>query len=388
MLELMSGPVRDFPRLRFSRIQRADVLLLENERSSWPELKFLAQEFRMLELPTSKPAYEMRAFFSILFVAARKSMRPGYAQMGCLAKRSGAKLLLATEGGHREHIAALNTLMPDLPQVLISHGSIRVDNISSARIHPNNENQLLVAWGEADLDTYKKSKVKPPNIVVAGSLRNSIYWARHRQGKPPLDKIFPISLVSNFADSKEESDSRPIRSKVLRLMKDNLARYCRERKLPVRILLRPGLSGQPLPGAKEREIQHFKEVFSGVPLSFSDTSKPYVTYLESDQSEVTIGVPSGSLTESFARGNKVLMISQLPSTGDYLGFPRDGLYLLHEPSYKAFAERLDAIRDMSTGGFADKFHLDREYVVANATSDLTAHLILDLIRAYVTTASK
>jgi hypothetical protein len=148
--------------------------------------------------------------------------------------------------------------------------------------------------------------------------------------------------------------------------------------------LRPRLSGELHAQAREREIEHFKKVFAAVSSSLSDSSKPYATYLDSDQSDVTIGVPSGSLTESFARGNKVLMIGQDPSTGDYFGFPREGLYLLHEPDYDLFAERLDEIREMSTKTFADRFELDREYVVANATSDKTIAIISQIVREQVT----
>jgi hypothetical protein len=142
-----------------------------------------------------------------------------------------------------------------------------------------------------------------------------------------------------------------------------------------------------LPGARDREIQHFREIFSDLPLSYSDISKQYATYIDSDKSDVTIGVPSGSLTESFARGNKVLMIGQNPTTGDYLGFPREGRYLLYEPDYRVFAERLDEIREMSTKTFADQFAADREYVVANATSDKTIQIISDLIQARVDSAT-
>ena len=151
--------------------------------------------------------------------------------------------------------------------------------------------------------------------------------------------------------------------------------------------MRPPVSGTPEPGHVEDEIRHYKQIFVGVTLSFTDPYVPYSTYVASDTADVTIGIPSGSLTESFARGNKVLMIGQNPSTGDLLGFPREGPYLLFEPNYEIFAERLDVIREMSTKTFADQFAADQEYVVANATSDKTIQIISELIQARVNSAT-
>lgn len=370
-------------RFSFDTVPKGKVAVLEAETSSWPEIKEILKEFTPLELPTSRPIYRVQTIRASLSLALRHHIRPGFAQLGALCDRAEVRALIATDGGHREHIDVLNRLLPRLTQVLISHGSVRVDNIVNAKHVPNNSQQILVAWGNADVDTYRKAGVTSPRMVVAGSLRNSFYWALYRSRELSTKKEYPISLVSNFADLEEETSSRLVRSRVMRMMKVHLARYCKERHLPIRILLRPGLSGQMLHGAREREIRHFKEIFAEVPFSYSDVSRPYATYIDSDLSDVTIGVPSGSLTESFARGNKVLMFGQNPSDGDYLGFPRGGPYLLHEPSYEVFAERLDLIREMSTGSFADQFKADREYVVANATSDKAIQVILDLIREQV-----
>lgn len=357
--------------------------MLEAESSAWPEIREILGAFTLLELPTSRPNYRVRTMCATLSLALRHRIRPGFAQLGPLCQRAEVRALIATDGGHRDHIAVLNRLLPGLTQILISHGSVRVDNIANAKHVPNNAQQIIVAWGDADVDTYRKAGVISPRIVVAGSLRNSFYWALYRSREPSRGKEYPISLVSNFADLKEETNSRPTRSRVMRMMKVHLARYCKERHLPIRVLLRPGLSGQMLPGATEREIRHFKEIFADVSFSYSDVSRRYATYIDSDLSDVTIGVPSGSLTESFARGNKVLMYGQNPSEGDYLGFPTEGLFLLHEPSYAVFAERLDLIREMSARSFADQFQADREYLVANATSDKAIRVILDLIREQV-----
>jgi hypothetical protein len=143
--------------------------------------------------------------------------------------------------------------------------------------------------------------------------------------------------------------------------------------------VRPNFGGEPSSHVHEREENHYREIFAGVPVTFSDPYLPYTTYLESDQSEVTIGLPTGSLTESFARGNKVLMVGQEPSSGDLYGFPKQGLFFLNEPEYALFAQRLDMIREMSTSDYAFEFRAERESMVANANSDKTISIVEDLL---------
>jgi hypothetical protein len=269
--------------------------------------------------------------------------------------------------------------MPELSKIFVAHGSVRVDAERSVLPLPDSRTSLLVLWGDADIETYRTAGIKFGNVVIGGSLRNAFYWRTYRKNQPAERRFHPIALVSKYSDGRENSPTKPDRSRLLQLMKCHVARYCRERDLPVRVLVRPNLGGEPSRDVHEREKQHYREVLQGVSISFSDPYLPYTTYLESDRSEVTVGLPSGSLTESFARGNKVLMIGQDPSAGDLYGFPKRGMYLLHEPDFETFAERLDLIREMDTNYFAKLFEADRASMVANANSDDTISIVQNLL---------
>lgn len=368
-----------FGRLNFGSIPRAQVGVLESQYRFWPELREIADGFTFLELANRQPPLMVQALLPTIRLALRHGLPVGLAQLGSVCQYAGVQVLLATDGGNRDPIHSLHAAMPELSKIFVAHGSVRVDAERSVLPLPDSRTSLLVLWGDADIETYRTAGIKFGNVVIGGSLRNAFYWRTYRKNQPAERRFHPIALVSKYSDGRENSPTKPDRSRLLQLMKCHVARYCRERDLPVRVLVRPNLGGEPSRDVHEREKQHYREVLQGVSISFSDPYLPYTTYLESDRSEVTVGLPSGSLTESFARGNKVLMIGQDPSAGDLYGFPKRGMYLLHEPDFETFAERLDLIREMDTNYFAKLFEADRASMVANANSDDTISIVQNLL---------
>lgn len=357
-------------RLTNGSIAKASLLTLESEERSWPEIHLLLRETPKLSLPTNRPSYHIQFLPEAIFLMFARKLRPGIAQLRPLVRTSQASVLVATDSGHREHLKAISELCPELPLLVIAHGSIRSDLLSEVGALPKLNGGRFLVWGQADIECYNANFGPTQDIVAVGSLRNSFYWKHFRSGQPAPLKKFPISLVSQFADHREEAIDRPNRTRILRNLKLHLAKFCREEHLPVRILLRPGLSGEMAAGARQREILHYLKIFSGVDVSFSDPTRQYETYFASDHSEVTVGVPTGAIIESFARGNKVLMFAQNPATGDYFGSPAKGAFLLHEPDYDEFECRLQQILNQDQSEFADSFKGLREFVAANACSDV------------------
>lgn len=357
-------------RLTTRSITRARTLTLENEEKSWPEIHFLLRETPKLCLRTARPSYHIQFLPEIISLMLTRKLRPGIAQLRPLVRASRASVLVATDGGHREHLKAISELCPEIPLLVIAHGSVRTDVLCQTGALPSLNGGCFLVWGQADISCYNANFGQTQNLLAVGSLRNSFYWRHFRSGQPAPLKKFPISLVSQFADYKEEDNDRPNRTRVLRNLKFHLARFCRDQRLPMRILLRPGLSGEMVAGARQREIRHYLKVFAGVEVSFSDPTRQYETYFESDQSEVTVGVPTGALIESFARGNKVLMFAQNPDTGDYFGSPVTGAFLCHEPTYEDFKYQLQYLLAQGQSEFADSFRSEREFVMADACSDV------------------
>lgn len=360
---------RQVSRLTREKVALASVLTLENEEIFWPEFRHIVRHNASLCIQTRAPRYHIQYLPEIFYLSLTRNLRPGLSQLKPLARSSGAKVLIATDGGQRTHLKTLCKLCPNIAALVIGHGSVRADSLRQVGILPQLNGGRLLLWGESDIGYYKRVFGKVPHNLAVGSLRNAFYWRNFRVGQPTPIKKFPVSFVSQFADLKEDDETRPHRTRVLKHLKSHLARFCREQKLPLRILLRPEVSGRIAEGSRVREIQHYQEVFSGIDLSFSNPLRRYVSYLESDQSEVTVGVPTGTLIESFARGNKVLMIAQDAATGDYFGSPVSGPFSLEEPTYSEFELRLLELLNQSQREFADSFRSEREFVVANACSD-------------------
>jgi hypothetical protein len=293
---------------------------------------------------------------------------------------SGVKVLLAVDQT-AEVVEELGRLLPDLRQVLVTHGSQRAQVFAEFHRVPHRQHRVLCVWGRSDADIYEQLSIENKSVLCepVGSLRNAGYLRDY-----PLSPVrvaqTPLLFVSQYSGLAEEDlTSTTERSKLLRLVKAHLRTYCIAHDLPLRIALRPAASAPLVPGQSTSERRHYEQVFSGIRLSFTDPTDPYASYRASDDSDVTVGVPTGALTESFARGNKVLMVRQDPTIGTYYGFPIDGDWVLTEPTYEQFAAQLDALRSMNRLDVANAWSREREYMVANAESDDPIRLVRSLL---------
>jgi surface carbohydrate biosynthesis protein len=365
-------------RLTFARTRRADVAILRRNLEFWPEFRELIDQYVPLEIETIKTPINLRHSWQILrnLVVDRTSV--GYASMGADLETSGAKLLLAVDQTS-EAIERLGLLVPEVRQVLIPHGSQKADILRKYNRITFREGRVLCVWGESDKKLYREEVPDGVECRVVGSLRNAFYLREH-----PLVSRETVQhqllFVSQYSESEDQIDStKSPRLRVLSLLKYQLHRYCVERRIPLTIALRPPVSASLTPAQTADEIRHYRRVFDGLDLQFTDPRIPYATYLASDHSDVTVGVPSGALTESFARGNKVLMFRQDPNSGSYFGFPLEGPWVVNEGDYGEFAKRLDALRATRRQDFADLWRVQREYMVANADSDEPINLVRNLI---------
>ena len=297
--------------------------------------------------------------------------------MAAQLDRSGVKVLLAVDQTSQV-VEELGRLLPELRQVVIAHGSVRAESVKGHQIE-RRLNRVLCVWGPSDCKEYARAASQPVDCRPIGSLRNADYKRHYPQSSRSASRV-PLLFVSQYSGKEEENSAdQSKRVQILRTLKSHVHRYCRERGLPLLIALRPPVSAPQAPSQRADEIRHYESTFAGVQLSFTDPTRPYSSYLASDESDVTVGVPSGALTESFARGNKVLMFRQDPQSGGYYGFPLEGAWLLTEPTYEQFAERLDALREMRREECAGSWRREREYMVANAESDEPIKLVRQLL---------
>jgi hypothetical protein len=364
-------------RVEFGRPAKADVAVLSRNLELWPVLREIIDGWSVVEVETIRSPIGLLDAPRILRTMRGQGTTLGYASMATRIRRSGAKVLVAVDQTS-EVIEELGRLLPETHQVLIAHGSLRADHLSMHSI-TRRAGRVLCTWGESDIEIYRTLGDSAVECRAVGSMRNAGYLRLHplAQRRSVQHQLLLISQYSG-AD-EEEAESPRKRDQILRILKSHVRRYCLSRDVPLTVALRPPVSAPHAPGQVDAERRHYERVFEGLRLGFTDPSKAYSTYLASDESDVTIGVPSGALTESFGRGNKVLMIRQTPTSGTYYGFPVDGDWLLTEPDYEEFATRLDTLRNARREDLAAQWRQAREYVVANAESDTPISLVRDHI---------
>lgn len=365
-------------RIEFSAAPRADVALLKRNLEFWPVFREIVTGFSTIELETIGSPVNGRDVVQVARDLVTNKSTLGYASMAARFRKSGARVLLASDQT-KEVADALYELLPNVCQILIAHGSQRPEVLLEHHRVSSRPGRLLCVWGSSDVELYQSLADDHIRCVAIGSLRNAAYLRRHPLQSARVSK-HELLFVSQYSGS-DEDDPNPItkREQVLRSLKSHLRRYCTEHSVPLSIALRPPVSAPHVPNHLDEELAHYCREFAGVKLSFTDPGVPFASYRASDESNVTVGVPSGALTESFGRGNKVLMFRQSPESGSYFGFPVDGPWLVTEPTYDEFAERLDDLRNRPRAETVDDWRQARDFMLANAESDAPLTLVSDLI---------
>lgn len=365
-------------RIEFSAAPRADIALLKRNLEFWPVFREIVSGFSTIELETIGSPVNGRDVMQVARdLVARKSTL-GYASMAARFRKSGARVLLAADQVWQV-ADALNELLPSVPQVLVAHGTQRSEIIRDFYKVVARPGRVLCVWGQSDVDLYREASRDGVECRVVGSLRNADYLRLHPL---KMDRAIRRNLlfVSQYSGQEEDNPSPTSkRNQILLALKNHLRRYCTDHSVDLTVALRPPVSAPHAANQVSDEIAHYMRVFDGVRLHFTDPSLPYASYLASDESDVTVGVPSGALTESFGRGNKVLMFRQSPESGSYYGFPVEGAWLVTEPTYKQFAERLDFLRERPRAELVAEWREVREYVVANAVSDSPLRIVRDFV---------
>jgi hypothetical protein len=365
-------------RIEFSAAPRADVALLKRNLEFWPVFREVVSGFSTIELETVSSPLNIRDLAPVVRDLISKKTTLGYASIAARFHKSGARVLLAADQVWQV-ADALNDLLPSIPQVLVAHGTQRSEIMRHYYKVVTRPGRVLCVWGQSDVDLYREVSRDGVECRVVGSLRNADYL---RLYPLQMDRVkrHHLLFVSQYSGQEEDNPSPTSkRNQILLSLKNHLRQYCAEHSLELTVALRPPVSAPHVANQVSEEIAHYVRVFADIRLHFTDPSMAYATYLASDESDVTIGVPSGTLTESFGRGNKVLMFRQSPESGSYYGFPVEGAWLVTEPTYEQFAERLDFLRGQPRAELVAQWREAREYVLANAESDSPLRIVRDLV---------
>jgi hypothetical protein len=365
-------------RIEFSAAPRADVALLKRNLEFWPVFREIVSGFSTIELETIGSPVNGRDVAPVVRGLFANRATLGYASMAARFRKSGARVLLASDQASQP-VNELGRLVPMMHQILIAHGSQRREHLRRKDNLRQRANRVLCVWGQSDVDLNHEGSEDSVRCLAVGSLRNAAYLRLHplREDRATRHELLFVSQYSG----QREDDPRPStkREQILWSLKSQLCRYCTERSLPLTIALRPPVSAPHAPNQLEDEMAHYARMFAGVQLTFTDPGVAFASYKASDETNVTVGVPGGALTESFGRGNKVLMFRQSPESGSHFGFPVDGPWLVTEPTYDEFATSLENLRRRPRIEVVDQWRQAREFMLANAESDAPLRIVRDYV---------
>ena len=362
------------------------VAVLQANLDRWPELVEVVEDLNPLIIQTQNSPIPLLGLPRIMLQQLTQRQKFGWASIAEVVRQSGIHTLVAKDSP-AEPLEQIGFFAPEITQLLIGHGSLRHETLLRHYqfLANKHSSRRLLLWGRYDVELIQSVFGSDIDCVPVGSFQNALYMRRWQ--KSP--KLYEIVYVSKFTgrDREASSAAHPDRSRLFALLKSHLRRYCLENGIEIHIALSPKRHSELSSVHLEEERQYYAEEFSGVPLTFTNPSEKFSTYSASDSAEVTIGIPSGSLTESFGRGNSVLMFGQSPETGSHYGFPYEGPWIVFEPSYQEFASRLSQIRMTSQRQFAAEAEPIRKLILENFDSDKTVNLIREEIQKAISKAS-
>ena len=354
------------------------VAALQANLDHWPQLAEVLTGLNPLIIQTQNSPIPLLGLPRIMLQQLTQRQRFGWASIAEVVRQARINTLVALDSP-AEPLDQFGRFAPEITQLLIGHGSLRREPLlrNYQFLATRHSARRLLLWGRHDVELVHSVFGSEIVCIPVGSLKNALYM-RRRQKSP---KLHEIVYVSKFAgrDRETSSSAHPDRPRVFSLLKSHLRRFCIENGIAIHIAMSPKEQGRLSSLHSEDERRHYAEVFSGVPLTFTNPDEEFSTYSASDSADVTIGIPHGSLTESFGRGNKVLMFGQSPETGSHYGFPYEGPWIVFEPSYQEFASRLSQIRMTSQRQFAIEAESIRKVMLENADSDKAMILIQEEI---------
>lgn len=240
------------------------------------------------------------------------------------------------------------------------------------------KNVTLLCWGPWTAENFSGFGRNESRFLAVGPLIDGLY----RGIRPELiEKTVPICLVSTVKGKDWWGEVIGERRNGYEILVGYLARFAAAHSTAVHVALTIDRDQYGV-GDADAERKWFLDrlgpetqftepsLMSGDPnVELAGRREPryvkerYATYFLCDRSQITLGMCSSVLWESFGRGNKILAVN--PTTNSIYDFPIAGPWSMGQVTYEEFEHRLLALISMS----------DDEWLTisASARSELIAY---------------
>lgn len=230
--------------------------------------------------------------------------------------------------------------------------------------------------------------------LPVGSLINSSYL----QCRPRnIQKSNDLVLISTVKDDSWWGSEVGERRQGFEKLVSFIRTYCSENHITPLVALTTRRDQNPHVDEVEIERNWFSErldgsvLFTSPELVFGGRSEEdetninpqslherFSSYFACDESQLTIGMSSTSLWESFARGNKILAVNF--TNNPIYDFPFSGLWSICQPTYNQFLHRLSEIFAMDDLAWEEVTRPFREQLIRSDDSETAGHRVRNIVR--------
>ena len=352
--------------VRFRYPPKPDLLLVEVQRS--PQLWSVCDDLDCEAYPLTERLIilRFRYVFYLLWFAVRTHRM---AALLCARVRSQGIRVVVTMENHdkfnkldpshpernnrrdpnRTLFDDVTKQVPELKVFLIQHGQ-ELRRFSTTR---SAKDVTLFCWGDWTARNFPMFGRNEKHFISVGALVDGLY----RLIRPSVEvKDVSICLVSTVKGKSWWGSEIDERRKGYEQLAAYVHRFSTEESRVVNVALTIDRDQYGV-GDAESERKWFLDrlgesiQFTEPSLLFGDQNftdhgrqtpryvkERYASYFLSDRAEMTLGMTSSVLWESFGRGNKVLAVNL--TDNPIYDFPISGIWSMRQPSYEQFAARM------------------------------------------------
>jgi hypothetical protein len=358
--------------------EKCDVLVLQGHLSKFLYHSLSGITYRDLDL--EKRIIYLHPRFLVSLVRNLPRVSRLAAAVSAVAECSKARVLIGMDNFDlSQHSQGGETLFAELARANQKLAILSVQHGQELRRSPlgrSRKRVTLLCWGRWAADHFPKMGRTEDRFVPVGPLVDSLY----REARPSaIDKDVDVCFISTVKGPEWWGAVIAERREGYEKLTQYLRRFASRHQVAPHIAMTIDRD-QNQEIEVEYERRWFLERlgssigFTEPRLMFGTTGSPdvscrepshvkerYSTYYLCDRSQVTLGMTSSVLWESFGRGNKTLAVNL--TDNEIYDFPIPGIWSMRQPSYEAFESRLLELLHMGDDDWMRISGESREYLM-------------------------
>lgn len=232
----------------------------------------------------------------------------------------------------------------------------------------------LLAYGQCDIDIYKKYKIKVKKFVKVGNVRlaNALEYIKKKKIKLKRFR-YDVCVMSDTTsnahflniEKKNAESGKYVEDGAVYTVKYSI-NYCIKHKKKFIFVLKTNTSNKK---GQIDELNFYKKFLTENEFNFliSNTTKNktglFVSHITMFQSNIAIGTISTMLGEYLGLGGKILACNFTKMK--VLDYPIKGICFIRNPNFEQFEKKLTNILSVNKKKYFSKLNKSKNYIVAH-----------------------